>query len=118
MWNLGAGKTLLLAGAVLLGLGYTPANLYMPLAGLLTRSTGYLWQTCSGVAAVPRDPIRASILNVTSDFDEVSAEVQGPGQAGGGRGGDVRRRAHPLYRLAGTLALSSTFCLAQLHCLC
>eukprot|EP00887_Chlorella_sp_A99_P008295 scaffold12.g8295.t1 len=73
MWpaRLGLTKTLLLAGAVLLGLGYTPLSVANAAGMLVSRSTGLLWESCAR-PPIPRDPIKAAILNVTSDFEELA----------------------------------------------
>lgn len=85
-----AWKAAAVALAVLLGLGYTPASVYTATATgtALSAVTGYVWTTVKLPPVTP-NTLKAAILNVTTDFDE----VRGGGGAGGGGARRLARRA-------------------------
>ena len=65
---------------------------------MLGNSCGWAWQTVRAVPP-PTPPLKAAILNVTSDFDQV-------GQMAGGRAGCACERAMPAKQAAGRVAVN------------
>lgn len=71
--KLGLARTVCAVLAVVLALGITPASVKRSVTRAVMRSTGTVFQTVGTVAVPPKtvDPLKASVLNVTTDFDEV-----------------------------------------------
>jgi len=70
-WPFGARMTLLIAGVVMLGFGITPGIIANRLWFHLRHSPGLIF---SSMRVPPPSPtsLKAAILNVTADFNEVN----------------------------------------------
>ena len=63
-------RAALLLAVTLIGLGYTPATVSNSAASMLSSCGRVVWRGIT-IAPTPSSPLKAAILNVTTDFDEV-----------------------------------------------